>query len=266
MSAARRAYGPWGIEHVVLKGNNKKPIFSDAEDCKYFLNLLRKKQESSTSLISYVLMKNHVHLILKDETPEKISNLIMVVTGTYATWYNEKHGRENSLFRKRFYNEPIKEERHLLNAIRYVHNNPVKANIVKHPQNYAWSSYNEYAGKAKYITKCVFEKYFHKEEYLFSPEQIRYNGPNEESYYKSQEYTFDVIKEELAKRGLKNVSNLSIVDRNEIIATLCDNEDTSYENIARELHLSANYIGIVARKIHKKRSDGTAGAEKSSLL
>lgn len=240
--SGRRIYGSWGIEHVVLKGNNGMKIFDNDEDCRYFMNLLRSKQESSTSLISYALMNNHVHLILKEDSPEKISNLIMKVAGHYSYWYNTKYKRENALFRRPFYNESIEEETHLLNAIHYVHNNPVKAKIVSHPQNYRWSSYNEYKGKSVYIDKEVFNQYFHENDYIFDKSQIHPKKNNSESYYRSIEYADTCLKEYLKKKNITNILHLTREERNDLIKALVTQMDVNCESIADILVLSRSQV------------------------
>ena len=247
-----RIFGSWGIEHVVLKGNNKMQIFNDSDDCFFFLNLLRNKQESSTSLISYCLMKNHVHLILKDETPEKISNLIMKVAGFYSTWYNKKYERENSLFRHRFYNESIESEAHLISAVHYVHNNPVKAGIVKHPNEYCWSSYREYESKEKYIDKEFFNACFSKNDYLFDDAQIGNVKENNEFYYSSYECASVFVKEVLKRKQSDSIDDLSKKDIGGIIQILYHKGKFTYNDIAEILKLSKSTVYRALNKENAK--------------
>ena len=242
-----RIFGSWGIEHVVIKGNNGMTIFNDDEDCSYFMNLLHSKQKSSTILISYVLMKNHVHLILKEKSPENISNLMMTVCGPYAYWFNKKYGRKNALFRQRFYNENIEEERHLINAIRYIHNNPVKAKIVSHPQRYRWSSYNEYLGKAKYVDKSVFEQYFSPNDFIYNDSQIASKYKDNDLYYNSVEYANLCVNEYLEKVAIKNIDRLSTDERNELIKDLWHNKKVCYGIISEFVGISKEAIRKIVR-------------------
>lgn len=192
-------------------------------------------------------MNNHVHLILKEKSPEKISSLMMSVCGPYANWFNKKYGRKNSLFRQRFYNESIEEERHLLNAIRYVHNNPVKAGIISHPKSYKWSSYNEYDGETKFIDKTVFLKYFDKNDYLFDESQIPNYKDKHESYYNSFEYAKFCYENCLKKNNVIDNSYFDSKERNKIIVDLYYNKKISYDYISKLFGLKKETV----RKIIK---------------
>lgn len=246
----KRIFSSWGIEHIVLKGNNKTTIFNDSEDCEYFLNLLHSKQESSTTLISYVLMKNHVHLILKEKDPQKISKLIMKIAGHYAKWYNEKYHRQNALFRAKFHNENIEEEKYLLNAIRYIHNNPVKANIVSHPGKYRWSSYNEYIGREKYIDKSIFLEYFPLDECIFEYTQlVNIKNNPDELYFKSAEYAVECIKEYTGLKNLYEVYQMDSLKRDEIVVFLRKEKRVSCIKIAEVFNISNKHVSrILASK------------------
>lgn len=249
----RRIFSSWGIEHIVLKGNNKMTIFNSHEDCNFFLNLLRSKQEASTILISYVLMKNHVHLILKEEDPQKISKLIMNVAGHYAQWYNEKYHRQNALFRAKFYNENIEDEKHLLNAIRYVHNNPVKANIVSHPSQYHWSSYNEYFKRTKFVDTCIFLEYFLIDECEFDSSQLITNKEeSNELYFKSTEYAVECIKEYTGLNHLYEVYKLSNEKRDKLIAFLRKEKTISCIKIADIFNIDVKYVSRIVANYNEK--------------
>ena len=251
-----RVFGSWGIEHVVLKGNNKMQIFNDSDDCLFFLNLLRSKQENSTSLISYCLMKNHVHLILKDKTPEKISNLIMKVAGFYSAWYNKKYGRENALFRHRFHNESIETEAHLIGAVHYIHNNPVKAGIVKHPIEYHWSSYKEYDGKSKYVDKTFFNECFCEDDYLFDCSQICNVEDSSEDYYRSYECAWVFVKEMLKEKHANDLCDLSKKNRTEMIQVLYRKGRFTYNDIAKILNVSESVVHRALNEVNEKEAAG----------
>jgi REP element-mobilizing transposase RayT len=88
-------------------------------------------------------MDNHVHLII--DQGEIISlKSCRVLNVRYAYYFNRQYNRIGHLFQDRFKSEIIEDEKYLLAAIRYVHNNPVKAGMAAHRQNYIWSSYNAY--------------------------------------------------------------------------------------------------------------------------
>lgn len=91
-------------------------------------------------------MDNHVHLVIS-EGADTISKIMQRINISYAYYFNKKYGRKGHLFQDRFKSEVIESDDYLLAAIRYVHNNPVKAKIVIQPSAYKWSSYNCYVNK-----------------------------------------------------------------------------------------------------------------------
>lgn len=144
MPRRSRFHSPVGIYHVMMRGNEKKSIFGDDDDKNKFLDILfGKKLVSGYKLYAYCLMNNHVHLILK-ECGETLSTCMKRINVSYACYFNKKHLRVGHLFQDRFKSECIDSEQYLLSAIRYLHNNPVKANVVDNPGDYLWSSYNIY--------------------------------------------------------------------------------------------------------------------------
>ena len=254
----KRIFSSWGIEHIVLKGNNKMTIFNSPEDCNFFLNLLRSKQEASTILISYVLMKNHVHLILKERDPQKISKLIMKVAGHYAKWYNEKYHRQNALFRAKFYNENIEDEKYLLNAIRYVHNNPVKANIVSHPSQYRWSSYNEYFKREKYVDRSIFLEYFPIDECKFDSAQVlKVKNNSDELFFRSTEYAVECMKEYTGLKNLYEIYKLPVEKRNKLVVYLRKEKRISCIKMAEIFNVSPKYISEILAKEKNDRGKNT---------
>lgn len=133
-----------GVYHVMMRGNEKKDIFLDNEDRNKLLDILfDKKLVSGYKLYAYCLMNNHIHLILK-ECGEQLSVCLKRVNVSYAYYFNKKYLRVGHLFQDRFKSECIDTLKYLLAAVRYVHNNPVKAKIVDKPGDYPWSSYDSY--------------------------------------------------------------------------------------------------------------------------
>lgn len=133
-----------GIYHIMLRGNEQKDIFRDNQDKQKFLDSLAEKQgETGFALYAFCIMDNHVHLLLNTEDND-LASIMKAVAGRYAAWFNWKHNRVGHVFQDRFKSEAIEDDRYLLAALRYIHNNPVKAGIVGKPSDYRWSSYIEY--------------------------------------------------------------------------------------------------------------------------
>ncbi len=89
-------------------------------------------------------MNNHVHLLMK-EGEEPLSTAFRRIGASYVYWYNWKYSRAGHLFQDRFRSEPVETDEYFLTVMRYIHQNPLKAGIVKEIQEYPWSSYPEYS-------------------------------------------------------------------------------------------------------------------------
>lgn len=93
-------------------------------------------------------MDNHVHIII-DVNQNDISQIMKSINVSYVLYFNRKYERVGHLFQDRFKSELVEDDCYLLELSRYIHRNPVKANMVKTPGDYHWSSYNIYIGKVK---------------------------------------------------------------------------------------------------------------------
>jgi REP element-mobilizing transposase RayT len=141
--SARQKSGS-GIYHTVLRGINKQTIFEDNEDRRIFLErLITYKEISRYEIYAYCLMSNHIHLLLK-EGDEDLSTVFRRIGASYVYWYNKKYNRVGHLFQDRYRSEQVETDEYLLTAMRYIHQNPTKAGIVKEIHEFPWSSYREY--------------------------------------------------------------------------------------------------------------------------
>ena len=128
----------------MLRGINKQQIFEDSEDYDKFISILMEYKEiCEYSIYAYCLMGNHIHLLLK-EGSETLEQVFKRICGKFVYWYNTKYQRTGHLFQDRFKSEPVDTQEYLLTVIRYIHQNPVKAEICKRVSDYAHSSYSEY--------------------------------------------------------------------------------------------------------------------------
>ncbi len=133
-----------GIYHVMVRGNERKDIFNNNDDKEKFRKILIKtKKKTKLELYSYCLMNNHFHIVIR-EREESISSIMKRLNVSYAYYFNKRYDRVGHVFQGRYKSEPIEDDRYLISAVRYVHNNPVKAEIVNNPYDYKWSSYREY--------------------------------------------------------------------------------------------------------------------------
>ncbi len=155
-----------GIYHIMLRGINQQTIFEDDEDYSKFLSTLEKyKAVSGYKVFAYCLMSNHIHILLKTEN-EDLDLIIKRIAGSYVYWYNWKYYRKGHLFQDRFKSEPIDDEKYLLTVLRYIHQNPVKAKIVKNIDEYIYNSYNDYIKVKSNLVDTDFVSDMLPEEYF----------------------------------------------------------------------------------------------------
>lgn len=128
--------------HIMVQGLNKEKIFDNDKDKMKYLYILKEKlDEYKVKLISYCIMNNHAHLLIYNEDFYGISKLMHKVNAIFSMYYNLKNNRIGFVFRDRFLSQEIYSYDQLIVCIQYIHNNPVKAKIVKTPDKYAFSSY-----------------------------------------------------------------------------------------------------------------------------
>jgi REP element-mobilizing transposase RayT len=145
--------------HIMIRGNERKALFLDDEDRIKFLDTLYEKgKDRKYKIFAYCLMGNHVHLLI-NEGSDEISRIMKRIEVSYAYYFNKKYRRIGHLFQDRFKSEAIDDDSYLLAAVRYIHNNPVKAGLIKEVSQYRWSSYNLYIRENIHI-KDIIDKGF----------------------------------------------------------------------------------------------------------
>lgn len=133
-----------GIYHVFARGNNRQNIFVDTVDRSIYLRALTASfRLLKVRLLAYVLMSNHVHLVLQITEPN-MDEAMYRLHSLYAHRFNRRHGRIGHTFNNRYKSRIIVDDAYLLEATCYVHLNPVDARLVAHPRDYLWSSYRQY--------------------------------------------------------------------------------------------------------------------------
>ena len=153
-------------KHVMVQGIEKQFIFGEEKYIKKYKEIiLDKLKESPVTILGYCIMHNHSHLLIHSETPKEISKFMQKVNTTYSMYYNKINNRVGYVFRNRFKSQEILDQGQLYTCLRYIHNNPVKANITKTMQEYKYSSYNEFiSGKYEIINDKSIEILFGKEK------------------------------------------------------------------------------------------------------
>lgn len=136
--------------HIVQRGHNRNAVFVEAGDYAYYLaNLHEWKQRYEVEVHAWCLMTNHVHLVLTPRQQQKgISDLMRRLAGRQSRYVNRLERRLGTLWCGRFHSSVIDTDAYLLACLRYVELNPVRAGMVDHPADYAWSSHRERMGLA----------------------------------------------------------------------------------------------------------------------
>lgn len=159
---------PGQPQHIVIRGINREPIFYDETDYRYYLKKLKESiDKHSCDLHAYVLMTNHVHLLLTPETEHGISKAIQMLGRYYVQYFNETYDRTGTLWEGRYKSTLIDTGQYLLTCYRYIELNPVRAKMVEHPSDYPWSSYRcNGAGDSNYLinSHCKYEELGRTEE------------------------------------------------------------------------------------------------------
>ena len=154
------------VYHIVLKGINSQQIFYDDDDYISFLKVLKSTCSSyNATLYAFCIMNNHVHLLIKfaeNNMPEMFKSF----GASFVFRYNRKYTRSGSLFNGRYYSKAVNDDTYLLTVLKYIHFNPVKANLCSKPDEWKWSSFSEYAFRNNiYVdTNFIFS--------IISPEQF----------------------------------------------------------------------------------------------
>ena len=135
------------ISHVLVQGCDSLAILEE-DACKdYFLKSMQKAvDKTGASVLAYVLMPTHAHIIVKTESIEQLSGFMSVLSITYARFYNIVTIREGKVFEKRYFSEPIDSPEKFLSCLNFVHNNPVTFKICQSPAEYKYSSFNSLRG------------------------------------------------------------------------------------------------------------------------
>ncbi len=150
-----RMYLPGLPYHIVQRGNNREACFYAVEDYECYLNyLVDSLSRYEVALHAYVLMTNHIHLLMSPKDKEGISNVMKVTGSRFAHYMNKRYRRTGTLWEGRHKPSVVDSESYLLTCYRYIELNPVAAGMVVKPEEYRWSSYgvNAWGDKVSWIT------------------------------------------------------------------------------------------------------------------
>lgn len=179
------------VYHVLTRGNNRQDVFKEKKDYEKYLEILEKyKEKYRFKLYHYVLMTNHIHLVI--EPTEKGGGLAEIMKGinlSYAQSYKGKYKHIGHFWQDRYKSIIVSKDSYLLACGSYVELNPVRAKMVEDPKEYKWSSYNAYA--------------YGKKDPLVDEHPIYRNISEEEKERrkKYREFVKQMLKEKQAMKG-----------------------------------------------------------------
>lgn len=243
-----------GIYHVILRGANRQEIFHDDDDRIKFLETLDKYKNSTKMKVhGWCLMGNHVHLLL-EEGSEELSVTMKRIGVSYVSYYNSKYKTTGHLFQDRFRSEKVESDNYLLTVIRYIHQNPLKADMVKRIEEWKWSSCLGYYDKSSYPQDLLDSKLILG---IFSEDKdtaiIKFKefseAKNEDKCLEDTKrirLTDEEAKEKIMKLipwlHLTQIKNLPKEKRDEIIIRIKGIEGVTQRQLARILGISPNLV------------------------
>ncbi|MCX7920973.1 MAG: transposase [Clostridia bacterium] len=245
--------------HVMLRGNNKEPIFIDDDDKNRIVDTIFDKKSNGAFLIyAYCIMDNHLHIVIK-EGEDSLSRAIKRIATSYAYYFNKKYKRVGHVFQDRYKSECVENDAYLLSVIRYVHQNPWKAGIGT-IGDYKWSSYNAYfkgsttmhevadilsmISTLKRKSLSEFARFTHEkadEIFVDVGEEKELNEDNVRDYIESYLQEKKLSLRELSLPGNKEI-------REHLVKILADSSSLSKRGIANVLGLNREMVRVICQK------------------
>ena len=138
-----RLFIPGQPQHIVVRGHSRAPVFMQEDDFRYFYRCLREAAHKNLlSIHAWVLMHNHIHLLVTPANENALAKTMQSVGRRYAHYFNRRYHRTGSLWEGRYKSSLVDTDYYLLSCYRYIELNPVRAGMVIQPEDYAYSSYH----------------------------------------------------------------------------------------------------------------------------
>ena len=222
MSRAARSYSQSGVYHIVFRGVNQQNIFEESADYEKLKETIRNvKNDMDFEIYAYCFMGNHVHIVLKERQAQDISLIMKRILTKYARWYNIKYGRSGALIANRYKSVPVEIDEYFLQLIRYVHQNPIKANIVTEIEKYNYSSYQEYLTEADITDVDFVYSMISKNEFIkYHQEMGDISFRVTDSRRKTDDEVYLYIKKQYGIENPKDISKMNKTERDRVLADL----------------------------------------------
>ncbi len=252
-----RVYSKTNIYHVMIRGINKEKIFIKGIYKSKLLNIINEiSEEVDFKIISYCIMNNHLHLLIKAGNSE-LTKFMKKLNIKYAMYYNKAEDRYGHVFQDRFRSEAVEDEKYFFGVLRYIHNNPVKAGITNSMLGYRWSSADDYVKQKSDIINNLYlvkilqlfgsaEKFidFHNLD-----DNIVYADTKEEEDEKKNSIINNVTKEFINKYQFTNVRQINQHQKEELAEELIKLNAFTLKEIALQCNLSITTVTDLNKKL-----------------
>jgi len=286
MARQLRIEFPNAFYHITARGNERKAVFKSVKDREKFLSYFESASNRYGAVIhAYCLMDNHYHILI--ETPlGNLSKIMQHINSSYTTYFNIRHDRSGHLFQGRYKSILVDADEYAKELSRYIHLNPVRAKMVKTPEEYQWSSCVYYTDKKEapewlcrdFILGYFGEKFStsqrHYKEFVHSLVGEDYGSPFTDVVYSmilgSPKYAREIkdtfLKEKPRDRELPALEEF--VDRLDIdtISDMVDSVIQTDRRLARQtkLYFCHRYSGLKLKEIGKYFGVGESGVSQAS--
>lgn len=239
-----------GIYHIIQKGVEDREIFLDGEDYKFYLKELKEGLNIyQISLLSYALLKNHLHLLVKIRD-KNLSYFMHKINNNYAHYFNNKYFRRGHLFASRYKSILVKDDKHFLSLIKYINLNPFtleKSGNFK----YEWCSYDEIINKKSKLIdlnelkNLLYINYEDLIEYIKDKNQIK--NLKDITNLDNCKFNEEEIKRKITKMK-ESLDESSIKNFYSALIYFLHNKGMSFRKISSILNLSNSYIYEIYKK------------------
>ncbi|MBQ9297660.1 MAG: transposase [Clostridia bacterium] len=200
MPRLARKYLETSFLHLIVQGVNKEYIFYKKEYIEKYLEIFKENSDKyNYTIIAYCVMNNHAHFLIYAEDMNKLAKGMQKTNLLFAQMYNRKEHRVGVVFRNRYQIEPIYNLKYLINCIKYIHNNPVKAKMVLKCEDYEYSTYKDYANNVGVSRSEIMKKIFGKKcnylELFNESPNNRFMDIEEYSSEQKKQYILEAIYE-----------------------------------------------------------------------
>ena len=230
--------------HNMTQGINKEYIFEENRCKKKYMELLQKEaNELNINLIAFTIMDNHAHILLYTENINNMSLFMKEINGKFAMYYNYINKRVGIVFRNRYKSQPILSEKQLLNCIRYIFNNPVRAKIVFSPEQYVYSNFKDF--QVNQISEISLDKIYKNINNSIDFPNVKNQKIIAEAEFLDTFEDTEIFIKELIKNYEKE-KDLMICKNTEemkkIVQYVKENTNISHKFLADILHISKTTI------------------------